>query len=235
MIVSARYLLSGCCALLWAAPALAVEPYATNIAVPLQSLLPPPPAKGSPADIADLRAVLDAQSHASAARKAQALADSKETMDVMFGQILGAKFVLAELPKTSLLFERIGANEDKWVDSAKPAFARPRPWIAHPEVLAVAKPTKSGSYPSGHATRVVADAIVLAAMVPEKQSQIWARAEDYGTSRVIGGAHYPTDVQAGWLTGTTMAALLFQQPEFRADFEAAKTELRAQLGIAPTN
>jgi acid phosphatase (class A) len=233
MHYSRRLLLAAgltCCLTL---PAIAaVEPYVTAKMLDLTPLLPPPPAAGSPADAADLQAVLDAQAHASDARRALALADTDETITAMFGSVLGADFVADKLPKTSLLFARIGASEDAVVDAAKPVFGRPRPWIAHPEVKANAKPSKSPSYPSGHTTRVAASAIVLSEILPERKRDIWARADEYAQSRVVGGMHYPTDLAAGWSSGTALAVMLFQQPDFKTDFAAARAELRAALGLA---
>lgn len=231
MISSRRLLLAACLVLSQLAPAQATEPYVTARMMDLATLIPPPPTTGSPADTADMQAVLDAQAHASEARKAQALVDSDETIYVMFTGVLGARFVAADLPRTTELFERIGASEDAAVDAAKPVFARVRPWIAHPEVKASARPSKSASYPSGHTTRVAANAIVLSAMLPERQRDIWARAQDYAESRIIGGMHYPTDVEAGWRAGSALAAVLFQQAGFRADLDAAKRELRTVLGM----
>jgi acid phosphatase (class A) len=232
MISTKRLLLAGCFALSLAVPAFAADPYLTGKMLDLVPLMAPPPVKGSPADMADLQAVIDAQAHASEARKAQTVVDSEETIYVMFSSVLGAKFVPAALPKTSELFARISASEDDTLDAAKPAFGRPRPWMGHPDqVKAIAKPSKSGSYPSGHTTQVTIDAIVLSEMVPEKKAEIWARAGDYAESRVIGGMHYPTDIEAGWRAGTAMAVVMLEQPGFRADVEAAKVELRAVLGL----
>ena len=45
--------------------------------------------------------------------------------------------------------------------------------------------------------------------------------------------HYPTDIEAGWRAGTAMAAVMFELPNFRADFAAARDEVRATLGLAP--
>jgi acid phosphatase (class A) len=75
------------------------------------------------------------------------------------------------------------------------------------------------------------EAIILSSMVPEKRDQIWARVAEYAESRVVGGMHYPRDLEAGRLAGTAMAAVLFSYPQFVADFNAAKTELRAALGL----
>ncbi len=47
-----------------------------------------------------------------------------------------------------------------------------------------------GSYPSGHATSAYATAILLAAMVPEKATAIFERADRYAENRVIAGVHY---------------------------------------------
>ncbi len=231
MMSPRRLLLASAFAIAFALPAFAAEPYITGKSMDLTLLVPPPPTKGSDADKADMMAVLEAQMHASDARKAQALADSDETVFVMFTSVLGEKFVTGGLPKASKLFERIGDSEDDTLDAAKPFFGRVRPWLANPQVAAIAKPTKSGSYPSGHTTRVTINAIMVAAMVPEKKAEIWVRAEDYAESRVIGGMHYPTDVLAGWRTGTAMAGVMLQDPAFKADFEAAKAEVRAALGL----
>lgn len=241
MIASRRLLFATACAAAFAVslalpaiaapPAITAEPYITGKMMDLTVLVPPPPAKGSALDKADMQAVLDAQAQASDARKALALADSDETVYVMFTSVLGPKFTVETSPKAAALFDRIGASEDDTLDAAKPFFGRVRPWLANPEVKAIAKPTKSGSYPSGHTTRVTINAIMVAAMVPEKTDEIWARAQEYAQSRVVGGMHYPTDIDAGWRTGTAMAAVMLQNPAFKADFAAAKIEVRAALGL----
>lgn len=214
-----------------ATPSFAAEPYVTAKMLDLTVLVPPPPAKGSDADKLDMMAVLAAQANASDARKAQALADSDEVVFFVFSSVMGDKFDAANMPKVAKLFERIAESEADTLDAAKPIFGRVRPWLASPEVKAIAKPTKSGSYPSGHTTLVTIDAIILSAMLPEKKEAIWARAGDYAESRVIGGMHYPTDILAGGRTGTAMATVMLQDPAFKADFVAAKAEMRAAMGM----
>jgi acid phosphatase (class A) len=231
MLPSVRLLVACCAALCAALPALAAEPYLTAGTLDLAALLPPPPPKDSAAGAADMQAVLDAQAHASGARKAQAATDAGESVDVMFREVLGPKFVLADLPRTTAFFARVGATESVTVDAAKKVFGRVRPWKDNPAVAALPKPSNSPGYPSGHTTRVTMDAIALSAMVPEKQREIWLRADDYAESRVIAGEHYPTDVLAGWRSGTAVAAVIGQQAAFKQDFAAARAELRAALGL----
>jgi acid phosphatase (class A) len=68
-------------------------------------------------------------------------------------------------------------------------------------------------------------------MVPEKKEAIWARAAQYAESRVIIGMHYPLDLEVGRRAGTAMAAVMFADAAFRADFERAKAEVRRVLGM----
>ena len=232
MLATRRILLAGFATLALAAPAFAADPYVTGKMLDIAGLMPPPPVKDSAEDRADMKAVLDAQAHSTAERQAQAKFDSDETIFVVFGKVLGDKFQAAALPKTAAFFERIGDSEDDTLDAAKPHFGRARPWIANTDVKAYAKPSKSGSFPSGHTTRAAIYAIVMSQMVPEKQREFWLRAEDYAYSRVVGGMHYPTDIDAGWRAGTAMATVMMGMPNFKADMEAARVELRAALGLS---
>lgn len=87
------------------------------------------------------------------------------------------------------------------------------------------------SYPSGHATYGTVCAILLADMVPEKRVALFARSRDYQHSRMVVGAHYPSDLESGRLTGTLATALLMQNPKFQFDFIEARAALRAALGL----
>ncbi|MFZ5784556.1 MAG: acid phosphatase [Pseudomonadota bacterium] len=221
-------------ALLAALPAAAREaPYLTARDLDLVAVLPPPIAAGSPADREQQAAVLAAQRAAAPERIVQARADVDEAVFAMFGAVLGPGFNAPALPATARLFERLGRTEDVVVGPAKKAFGRVRPYLANPEIKPLAGHSTSGSYPSGHTSRVNLAAIVLGDLVPEQRAAIWARARDYSWSRVIGGVHYPNDLDGGARAGTAIAVAVRGRPDFRADFEAARRELRAALGLAP--
>jgi len=87
------------------------------------------------------------------------------------------------------------------------------------------------SYPSGHATFGTICAILLADVVPEKRAELFARARQYGESRMIVGAHFPSDVEAGRVAGTVGAALLMQNPVFQRQWAERRLELRAALKL----
>ncbi|MDE2220457.1 MAG: phosphatase PAP2 family protein, partial [Gammaproteobacteria bacterium] len=89
------------------------------------------------------------------------------------------------------------------------------------------------SYPSGHAAFAADCAIVLALMVPEQSAALFARARRYGESRLIVGAHYPADVDAGRRVGPAAAGVMLQNARFQADLRKARTQLRRALGLPP--
>jgi acid phosphatase (class A) len=149
----------------------------------------------------------------------------------MFSSVLGANFKPANLPLFTAMFARMGDTEDAVVDPVKAFFGRTRPFLNNPDIKPLVKPSKTGSYPSGHTSRSTMMAIVLSSMLPEQRAAIFARANDYAESRVIGGMHYPNDLDAGRRAGSAMAATLLASPTFNTDFDAAKLELRKTLGL----
>lgn len=199
----------------------------------LVSILPPPVTAGSAADREQLAVVLRAQQAASPERIEQAKRDAKESIDVLFGALFGKALDARALPATTRLFARLEESEGAVVGPAKTAFGRVRPYLSNPEIKALVRPSTSGAYPSGHTTYAAVAAILVGDMVPEKRPQLFERAADYAWSRVIAGMHYPNDLDGGRLAGTALVVALRDRPAFKADYEAARRELRAFLGLAP--
>jgi membrane-associated phospholipid phosphatase len=61
------------------------------------------------------------------------------------------------------------------------------------------------SFPSGHATTAFAVATALALFLPRWQAPLFITAAAVGLSRVVVGAHYPSDVLGGVAVGTLVA------------------------------
>ena len=236
---SRRHLLSSVIALAAVAgavvtPAIAAEPpFLTAKQLDLTRILPTPIANGSAEARAEEQLVIAAQKTASAERIALAAADAKETVYDMFTRTLGTAFVPETLPRAAAFFARVGDSEDETVDPVKKIYGRTRPFLANPDIKPLITQSKSGAYPSGHTTRVTLMAIVLGDMIPERRAQPWARAAEYAESRVIGGMHYPNDLAAGRMAGVAMAMAMAMaaDPQFRAESEAAKVEVRKALGL----
>ena len=89
----------------------------------------------------------------------------------------------------------------------------------------------NGSYPSGHTALGWSTALVLSEMVPELQDTLLRTGFQYGESRVIVGAHYQSDVDAGYLCGSTAVAVMHASEFFQKDLEAARKEYCRIKGI----
>jgi len=215
-----------------AAPALAegAKPFITSKDLDLTLLLPLPPANDSAQTKAELGEILTLQVTRTPEMAARAAADANEDI-WRFSDAMGPKFVKESLPKAAAFFDRVGETEDAVVDPIKPIFKRPRPHQLSELVKPAAKISNSGAWPSGHSTRGTLYAVILSNMVPEKKAEIMARAWEYGSNRVLAGLHYRSDVEAGRIAGTVMAADLMKRDEFKAEYEAAKVEIRAALGL----
>jgi len=224
-------------------------------------LLPPPPAADSAAQQDDLRAVLQAQRDArSAGTVAHALADVQADCG-RFADVIGEALTSPSDAQVLAFLNRAALEAATVVGPAKTYWHRLRPYAYSPEVEALgdmapaskapdidtqersncpsmpagpeaAAALAHSSYPSGHATFGTVCAILLAQMVPEKRAQLFARSLDYGHSRLVMGAHFPSDVLAGRIAGTVAAQLLMQNPQFQHDFSEGRSSLRQLLGLA---
>lgn len=207
------------------------EPYPLAQRIDLTSLLPPPPAAGSEADRADLAALLALQQSRSQAQLELAKADAEASV-FRFADAVGKDFDAKRLPQTALLFERLTRSIGAVVGPAKDHWNRPRPFLASSEVQPTSRPDGS-TYPSGHAVLARLYAIVLADLLPQKRREIFARGDQFAQGRLVNGVHYPTDVEAGLIAATVIAAELRQQPAFRDDLARARAELAAWQAATP--
>jgi acid phosphatase (class A) len=225
--------------------------------VDIVDLLAPPPAAESPEQQADLQAVLEAQRAAHAdGTIAHAVADVEQSCG-RFSDALGDDLTSNSNTKLLAFLNEAARKGASISGPAKKYWKRTRPyaysgeverlgdvspqWKAtaeidvdgkiSPEKEKAANELAHSSYPSGHATFGTVCAILLADMVPEKREALFARNRDYDHSRMVVGAHFPTDLEAGRIAGTLAAQLLLQDAKFRRDLRAARSNLRTALGL----
>ncbi|HKT26532.1 phosphatase PAP2 family protein [Dyella sp.] len=211
--------------------ALAYGDGASPAVAPLSNLLPPPPAAGSTAAQRDLQAVLTAQKTRTAQDMAAAKGDTARSV-FRFADALGLTTQPASLPKTAAFFESVAKLDKAEAKEAKEFWKHPRPSVVSSQVHALSKEKPDDwSYPSGHATFGYSAAVLLANMLPEKRAAIFARADVYGEHRVVMGVHFPSDVEAGKIAGTVIADEILRDPQWQADYAAARGELRRALGL----
>jgi acid phosphatase (class A) len=209
----------------------AAKPFSDGTEINLLMLLPPPPANDSAQTKAELGEILTIQVTRTREMEARAVADATENIWRFADVINNPKFAAAALPKFSAFFDRVVETEGAVVDPAKDVWKRPRPHLYSDLVKPVVPLSKSGAYPSGHTTVGTLMGIVLSNMIPEKRAEIMARAWEYGHNRLVGGIHFASDIEAGRIAATVIAQTISTHPDFKTEFEAAKTELRATLGL----
>jgi acid phosphatase (class A) len=207
------------------------KPFADSNEINLLTLLPPPPANGSEQMQKELAEVLTIQVTRTPAMEERAKADAVEDIWRFSDVINNPNFTKEKLPKLSAFFDRIVATEGAITDPAKEAWKRPRPHLYSDLVKPVVKLSSSGAYPSGHTTVGTLMGIVLAEMVPEKRPEIMTRAWEYGYNRLVAGIHFMSDIEAGRISGTVIAQTIRSHPDYQAEFEAARTELRSALEL----
>jgi len=198
--------------------------------VDLSRLLAPPPANDSQITRAEIETMLSLQQARTPAQEAAARAD-KEMSPFPFADVLGPRFVKDKLPNTAVFFDKALSDQRLVVSPAKKHFDRPRPYVLDARVEPCLSKPHNESYPSGHSTWGHLAGIILANMVPEKAAELYERAGLYGFHRVLGGVHYPSDVEAGKIAAAAIASALFQNPAFLEDFAKARAEVRAALRL----
>jgi acid phosphatase (class A) len=232
-------------------------PYISPANYDVIHVLAPPPTPGSEAERKDMDAVLEAQRISTPERMHLAETDATAGLDAFAG-VLGVD--PGKLPGVAAFVHKAEREAQFATTIGKDCWERPRPFVLdsriHPpgrmesEVASrpgekntaphdpsspcpplTPTPAYSYSYPSGHSTRGALDAILLAQMVPEKRAEIFARGWDFGVSRVVGGVHYPSDVEAGRIDATAIASIMMQNRDFQSDLAAARAELREAMRL----
>ena len=207
------------------------------------TLLPPPPASGSAAFALDQEV----------SRKSLALRGTPrwklaaEDANLMFPQAagifscaLGAPITEQDTPHLYMLLRRTLADAGLSTYKAKDHYSRTRPFVVNNESTCTPDEEvhlkKDGSYPSGHTALGWAWALILAEIAPDRADAILARGRAFGESRAICNVHWHSDVVEGRFMGAATVARLHADPAFRAELEAAKSELAAvrAKGLKPT-
>ena len=178
----------------------------------------------------EIEQMLVLQQQRTPAQAERSIADLEQSV-FRFSDVMGDRFRKEDLPRTAKLFETLYKTESNLNKQAKEKWQRMRPPLFDKCIQPVARYSSSGSYPSGHSTFAYLASIVLAEMAPEKSAQIFARTGEFGENRVLGGVHYPSDIEAGRRLATMIAVLIQGNPAYQGDFAAAREELRAWLGL----
>lgn len=170
-------------------------------------------------------------------RGLQAVSDASYAdgwLDRAFSEAFGFELTPSNAPAICDLIVNMKEDAgDLATRGAKNYYMRPRPFMVFNEPSATPDDEPglrvNGSYPSGHTSIGWATALVLAEINPEAQDAIMKRGYDFGQSRVICGAHFQSDVDAGRLVGAAVVARLHADKNFQRKLAKAKKEMKRLL------
>jgi acid phosphatase (class A) len=200
--------------------------------------LPPPPAAGSATLAADRDIFERTRALKDSDRWQLAIDDDKLDTDALatdFSCAAGFTLNRRSAPRFLTLFDKVRADAKTTMGSGKSVFQRPRPLVGNDAPICTPRDKYAGSfsYPSGHEITGFSFALILAELVPDQAAAIAARGRSFGESRVICGVHWQSDIEAGRLAASTLVAALHGNAAFRAELDAARTELAQARRTTP--
>ena len=191
-----------------------------------KAIMGDPPAVDSDEHRGEIAIMQYLQNHRTKEEIARCVSEEEVTV-FAFSTVLGDMFHAENYPLTAALMKEV-YDQTKSVSAAgKDIWKRPRPAIENANIKPCVKPEKSYSYPSGHATRGVVWATLLAEIYPDKKDELMARGMQIGSDRSLAGMHWPSDVAAGQKLGVAVVEQLLKDDDFRAQFAKVKDELLA--------
>jgi acid phosphatase (class A) len=98
-----------------------------------------------------------------------------------------------------------------------------RPYVLEPELRNLEE-TNWAAYPSGHAANSYINAFIYQELAPQFADIFIKDAYDMAHSREIIGVHYPSDSESSRVFAAQFISKLFDNEEFRKDFEKVKQE-----------
>ena len=190
-----------------------------------QALIPPPPAPDSLVEHAEIEVLLNLQIARTPTQVAQARKIQSEDVFVFGSDVVGDWFTASNLPKTAKFFAQLKEDFTPLGHLTKKTFNRRRPPFQDPRIKPCVEFSDTSSYPSGHSTQSAVWAALLSVVFPDQASGFAERAAETRWARVVGGAHHPTDVEAGRILGEAEARELLKNPEV----QKALAELQAEV------
>jgi acid phosphatase (class A) len=152
--------------------------------------------------------------------------DGEEDMFV-FKTVFGPGFTAEALPMTAALGEHVKNEQSVLGNQLKHSYQRPRPYQTDTSLHPVcALKTEHDSYPSGHSLTGYLEAFTLADIVPERRTEILARADEYAHNRLVCGVHYPSDIEASRRVAYAVFGYMLATARFQRDLAAAREEMR---------
>lgn len=164
------------------------------------------PAPGSVAEAEDLEILRKYQENRTRRDCQVASQQESATLGSLFGHLL----TKAQVEELSIEFLKQYGEAGGNAYLAKKLYGRPRPYMTHRDLQPCIMKETSESYPSGHATVARVFARLLAAKFPKRTQAFLNASNQAALNRVIGGVHYPSDINAGIKLGDYLASKMIR-------------------------
>jgi acid phosphatase (class A) len=195
-------------------------------------LNPPPPPSQSAAEARDVEAAIAALALHGTPRWEQAAIDADLTTPQAidaFSCAANLRLNGATMPKLAAVLRRSAPDLALAVYPTKRKFQRARPFVINNRPICTPQDEAllrmDGSYPSGHSAIGYGWGLILAELMPDRAGPLVARGRAFGDSRRVCNVHWLSDVEEGRVVATAVYARLQAEPVFRADMDAARTEI----------
>jgi len=181
--------------------------------------------------LGDLMRYWEAKELRTTERGLQAVCDANKTtayLAMIFGQAMRIPISKEERPAIWGLMEYVAAYNSQTIEHIKGRSFRKRPFVQLGEATPIAELEKyyapTTSFPSGHTALGWSLALTLAEIAPDCQNEILRTGYEYGSSRVIAGYHWESDVRAARILSSAMVARLHSDANYRTLLRRAVSE-----------
>lgn len=209
------------------------DPYFTAADMPDMTLfMPGPPDSTSVLFANDVaRYYWGKEQRKDSVRAAEAVRDAVyglHTVLTEFEEAFGMKVSREGTPEIYKVLLDGAATCDSICKLPKAHYMRRRPFMVfnEPSLYPADEPylRKNGSFPSGHTILGWGAALLMMEINPSRANEILARGYRYGENRVVVGAHWQSDTDAGRLAASAAYALMHTDERFLEQMKKAREE-----------
>ena len=172
-------------------------------------------------------------------RTAIAIRDAVYSLECIaqeFSEPFGLKISEEETPEIWRLLRDAKVTGENISNFPKFYYKRIRPFMRFHEHTATPQfepdLRRNFSYPSGHTLLGWCSALLLSEINPERADTLLKRGYMYGESRVIVGAHWQSDVDAGRLAAAAAYSRMHTSERLLEQMQLARQEFRIKMGLA---
>jgi acid phosphatase (class A) len=141
-------------------------------------------------------------------------------------EVLGENVNAENFPKLSKLLAGVMQDMRVMEFKVKYKLLRPRPYHLEPKLTPLTR-INSPSFVSGHTLWAFVQAFTWSEVVPEREKDFIALAEELRRSREIMGIHYPSDNESARQIAFKMLNHYFQNETFKKDLKEAIAEWKS--------